>query len=568
MEIRNEARRHEAVAQKHRESGKPAGPWTQWLVPITGFFALEWFALRVFPKPTRAAYPCQRVAAPLAAGFVAWFCGLAGVAMLARRAGIFAANSRWLCAGLCALGAALALFLIPGEPLESAGRGVFTPSDPPNTPVGNARGIFPGRVVWSWDPEATSWNGTTGFWSDNIDQTVVNRMVSEVTRSLSGAGNDAAAWDHLFRHFNLTHGGGDVGYQAGEKIAIKVNLVTVNESTGHLTHPENLTYNSPQVIHALLTQLVTHAGVAAGDITVYDASRVIPNTIYDLCSSGVLTDVVFVDRPGGDGRTQAVHDPMTSIYHADPYVPPRWLSQSVTGAAYLINLAHLKAHYYAGATLSAKNHFGSTWVESGTKFWPGEEIHQRINAYEWTAGPWWLDASARPMGSYNPIVELMGHQDLGEKTVLYLVDGLYVPVHQGGSMLDAQPWQSAPFNGDWTSSIFASLDGVAIDSVGIDFLRTEPTQTYLADANNNSTVDDYLHEAAQADNPPSGTYYDPEGDGSRLTSLGVHEHWDNAAEKRYSRNLGTGNGIELFALHVFRDDFESGDVGAWTTAVP
>ena len=135
-------------------------------------------------------------------------------------------------------------------------------------------------------------------------------------------------------------------------------------------------------------------------------------------------------------------------------------------------------------------------------------------------------------------------------------------------MLDAQPWQSAPFNGDWTSSIFASLDGVAIDSVGIDFLRTEPTQTYLADANNNSTVDDYLHEAAQADNPPSGTYYDPEGDGSRLTSLGVHEHWDNAADKRYSRNLGTGNGIELFALHVFRDDFESGDVGVWTTAVP
>ncbi|MHC4682371.1 MAG: right-handed parallel beta-helix repeat-containing protein [Planctomycetota bacterium] len=48
-----------------------------------------------------------------------------------------------------------------------------------------------------------------------------------------------------------------------------------------------------------------------------------------------------------------------------------------------------------------------------------------------------------------------------------------------------------------------------------------------------------------ADNPPSGTVYDPEGDGIRLTSLGVHEHWNNPADKKYSRNLGTGDGIEL-----------------------
>ncbi|MBN2105488.1 hypothetical protein JW835_15725, partial [bacterium] len=36
-----------------------------------------------------------------------------------------------------------------------------------------------------------------------------------------------------------------------------------------------------------------------------------------------------------------------------------------------------------------------------------------------------------------------------------------------------------------------------------------------------------------------------EGDGTRLSSLGVHEHWNNAADKQYSRNLGTGEGIEL-----------------------
>jgi hypothetical protein len=28
----------------------------------------------------------------------------------------------------------------------------------------------------------------------------------------------------------------------------------------------------------------------------------------------------------------------------------------------------------------------------------------------------------------------------------------------------------------------------------------------------------------------------------------VHEHWNNAVEKKYTRNLGTGNGIELVKL--------------------
>jgi parallel beta-helix repeat protein len=57
--------------------------------------------------------------------------------------------------------------------------------------------------------------------------------------------------------------------------------------------------------------------------------------------------------------------------------------------------------------------------------------------------------------------------------------------------------------------------------------------------------ENYLHEMAQADNPPSGTFYDPEGDGVRLQSMGVHEHWNNPVDRQYSRNLGTGDGIEL-----------------------
>ena len=87
---------------------------------------------------------------------------------------------------------------------------------------------------------------------------------------------------------------------------------------------------------------------------------------------------------------------------------------------------------------------------------------------------------------------------------------------------------------------------MAIDSVGFDFLAAEWPEFAR------KGVDDYLHEAALANNPPSGTFYDPNHAVAtkRLPSLGVHEHWNNAQEKKYSRNLGTGEGIELVSVDL------------------
>ena len=71
-------------------------------------------------------------------------------------------------------------------------------------------------------------------------------------------------------------------------------------------------------------------------------------------------------------------------------------------------------------------------------------------------------------------------------------------------------------------------------------------------------AEDYLLEAAQADNPPSGTFYDPNHAiaSVRLPSLGVFEHWNNPVDRKYSRNLSTGNGIEL----VFIEGAASGAI--------
>jgi hypothetical protein len=140
------------------------------------------------------------------------------------------------------------------------------------------------------------------------------------------------------------------------------------------------------------------------------------------------------------------------------------------------------------------------------------------------------DIPMRPMGSYNALVDLLGHKDLGGKTLLFM-----------GECIRYRYWSAPPFNGGPASSLFMSQDGVAIESVMLDFLRSEGAVV-------SGTADNYLHEAAQADNPPSGTVYDPENDGIPLESLGVHEHWNNSTDKHYSRNLGTGEGIELIKI--------------------
>ena len=114
----------------------------------------------------------------------------------------------------------------------------------------------------------------------------------------------------------------------------------------------------------------------------------------------------------------------------------------------------------------------------------------------------------------------------------------------------------APFNNQYSSSIFASFDNVAIESVAYDFLRSEFTVARLSGLTKPENMafvqmrgaDDYLHQAADSTNWPAGIKYDPDSTGVHIFSLGVHEHWNNATDKKYTRNLGTGSGVELLSV--------------------
>ena len=86
--------------------------WKQatWLFPLIGLLSLIWFLVRVIPKPSRASYPCMRVAAPLASSFVVWILGLGGSVLALRTARQQIAEFRYMWAALCVAVAVIAVF--------------------------------------------------------------------------------------------------------------------------------------------------------------------------------------------------------------------------------------------------------------------------------------------------------------------------------------------------------------------------------------------------------------------------------------------------------------------------
>jgi hypothetical protein len=494
---------------------------------LTGIVSTAWFLIRVIPKPSRAIYPCMRAAAPVMSGFVIYLFSLTGSVAAIGKAKAYILRSRYVYGILFVL-VAFAGFLF----ISSREKGNATPADTsdwiivPNQPVGEAKGIFPGRVVWIHDPAVAVWDSKTGNWWDEIvlSQTEADKMLVESLTALSGQNSEKEAWNMLFREFNSSHKGSNRSYKKGEKIAVKINE---NNTYSHRDSPEINT--TPQLVLSLLKSLVNEASISQQDITVFDASRFITDNIYNKCHT-VFPDVVFVDNVGGEGRVKSTYVDNAIPYSVDNGKLATGLASCAVEADYLINMALLKGHVGQGVTLCAKNWYGVTSIYNDWR----KNAHNNFNP----------DREGKPQ--YLTFVDFMAHKDLGQKTMLFLIDGIY-----GSKLVNGVPdprWQMDPFNNNWPCSLFASQDPVAIDAVGLDFLRCE-----FPDAPDMAFSDQYLFEAALAGDPPSGTRYNPQRNNTSVSSLGVMEHWNNKEEKKYSRNLGKNEGIELVSRIITAD---------------
>ncbi|MBN1647241.1 MAG: DUF362 domain-containing protein [Spirochaetales bacterium] len=507
------------------------------LLSLGGFGALIWFLIRVVPKPSRANYPCMKVAAPMAAYFViSCMAFLSSIPLLRKARNNKTRTKRWVLALILAGGAGFGLISMGEQAAKKAeALTVLADLEAPNKPIGTGKGIFPGRVVWVYDTDATdekSDNSVNWYSDKRTNLSAVQAMFSKGLQSLTGAENDLDAWDTLFRDFNRGHGGGDKPYTKGEKIAIKINL------NGQGMGPQNIN-TSPQVCYSLLDQLINVVGVVPEDIHIGDPNIPISPKMYSL---------ILENFPGVRFYRYKDVSPKSSgrdLIFASDGGKANPLPQSYVEASYLFNLPVLKKHHRAGISLTAKNHFGSItpFNNNGAFDW-----HYSLPVPNGGA-----DNSNGEYKQYRCLVDFMGHEHLGGKTILYLVDGLWGSINWGHPAIK---WQMSPFNNDWPSSLFLAQDPVAVESVGFDFLYNEFDQKNREEGKYDVRddhgpfphyrgVDDYIRQAADPESRPAGFVYDPEKDGTPLGSLGTHEHWNNAGDKQYSRNLGRDEGIEL-----------------------
>jgi hypothetical protein len=534
---------------------------------LLGIISTLWFLFRVIPKPSRASYPCMRVAAPFMSGFVVYLITLGGITVALRKVKKNIYRARYIAAAsfLVAAVVGMAFSLTHGiQDSFAATQTKFGPDDGPNQPIGTAVGINPGRVIWAWDPKATNENCNDYFFKpENTNQKVVSKLFNESVKKLAGKTSSSESWDAIFRYFNTKKHLENRGYTKGEKIFIKINQTSSRgrlkqadkdkgyyypappvQKAGEAERSPNLgtVETSPFIVLEILRQLVNECGVPQEDISIGDPMNPTYGHNYDAWSKE-FPNVHYADRETGNhGRTLIHPTAKTLMFYSDKTQTDK-LYDVIENADYMINVANLKPHLRAGITLTAKNHFGSQ-SRTGAYHLHYSHVSPLTEGKATNAG----------YHKYRVMVDLMGSKYLGQNTLLFVIDGLY-----GGGASEGGPpvkYFMAPFNNDWSNSVFISQDQVALESVCYDFLRTEWNGTFSHDSRNNKIetmpnvngVDDYLHQAADHVNWPKGISYDPDNSGKPIPSLGVHEHWNNPENKQYSRNLGKSNGIELISI--------------------
>ncbi|MFC1570040.1 DUF362 domain-containing protein, partial [bacterium] len=539
----------------HKQTTKKYSIWVRFFLPITGFLSAMWMLLRIIPKPTRATYPCMKVAAPLASTFIAYSIGLLVSVISIKKAKSAYRQKRFQLAVFFTLLVVMSIGWMTIQPAQDMMAGqeyTETFQDPlgPNQPIGEAKGINPGRVVWIHNPDATNEDCTNKtiadayFQDHNTNQVIVDQMFSTGLLELTGKETNADAWDAMFRYFNINHEKGDVGYQAGETVFIKINAVTCWNGLGpNGGMPGSIEFDtSPHTILTVLRHLVNEAGVPEENIYVADPMCDIYDNLYDKFYAE-FPNVKYASQLNITGRYKLTKDSEVGIRYSDKgavmdQVKYHRFFVEMMEADYMINIPSMKGHRWAGCTFFAKNHFGSNTADHS---W---EMHKGL-----------MKPDSDPLRSgynlYRVLVDIMADKNLGGNTLLYFMDGLWATSYEHQK---PQKFETAPFNNDWCSSLLFSLDPVAIESVCLEILQKEFKEE---DQSANPVrwayvqwegIDDYLHQAASSDWWPEGITYDPDETGSPIPSLGVHEHWNNEEDMQYSRNLGSGEGIELVKL--------------------
>jgi uncharacterized protein (DUF362 family) len=304
------------------------------LLILAGFISLVWFIIRVIPKPSRALYPCQKAAFPMASAFVIWLFGTLGSVTLFKRARRFFLDSRYLTA-MSILVVATGFFAISflGTPSSD----VFARSRLAETALAAAStdavlDKLPAKVA--------------AVRSDKAECTDIE--YAEIESMIRQAIQDAGGWEDIISD--------------GDLVVLKPNLVAVPPTpaphycNGKVTDPRVLEITAKLVKETNPSGKVYLMEGGAGTDS-YQDMQDLGYTELDYIDSVIALE--WTGSTFGDTMLHGVSLPDGQSLYPDDKKPnkarPIYLHKTYFYADVIISLPVLKNHAQAGITGSIKN---------------------------------------------------------------------------------------------------------------------------------------------------------------------------------------------------------------------
>ena len=398
--------------------------------------SLFWFAVRVIPRPSRIMYPCQRttlalIAVRLGIGISAVIITLTELARLR--------IVKVLVVSMLVAEIAFPTALVGYYSLRYS---LIAPS--PMT-LKDVQVSFPTEtVVRVHSGNATSWDFTTDYYWQYVDQAVVDRMVEEGVKALTSAPDAQAAWASI------------IDYTPGEIVGLKVNG---NDLPPYM-YDQNSINTLPQVISAVVKG-VKSIGVPESDIWVIEptgsSGRLFFQYYYDIINDA-YPNVRLVDA---DDISFGSH---TELLVNFPYTDDRHITDQMWDIDHLIIIPIMKA-------------ITPDWGVTGAIKMMQGNIADQFGLHDYIGRT----------SADNPHVLIYQNPNIIGKTRLIVGDGLFgawTGIHfEGGwggtdvlqppNHRDDVPNPWITFNNGAPNCLFFGVDPVAIDCVMYDHLLTE-----------------------------------------------------------------------------------------------
>ena len=253
---------------------------------ILFIISLFWFLFRTGRKPTRIAYPCQKIAAAHIATYVICLLPIINLKCFIKQC--FQNLSYRLFIGhlykILILGTSIFILsvIIDHVNVHQKLRKYETHRKHLTVGFTASSGIFPRsqslidfahRVVGIRDTMATDWDFITGMHWNHIDQDVVDDMVERGVMALTSTTSPVDAWSIL------------IPYHEDEAVAIKVNC---NNNWGEYEDTDNQHDAFPETVNSIIKGLLS-IGIPSDKIWITDPSKVIPDRFRDkIEDDGVL----------------------------------------------------------------------------------------------------------------------------------------------------------------------------------------------------------------------------------------------------------------------------------------